>query len=121
MLQKSPDAKLETDELEDSDDKIMCARCGQLVTRTRWALSMGGHEHVFFNPAGIVFRINCFAEAPGATDQGAPSDEFSWFKGYLWNFAMCTGCGEHLGWRFTGASDPPVFFGLIKGRLTNVG
>lgn len=119
MLQKAPETSPDDDLDEALDDAITCAACGHLVTRTRWRLSMDGHEHTFFNPAGRVFTVLCFREAPGAADRGDPTDEFTWFKGYDWNFALCRGCGEHLGWRFTGALDPPLFFGLIKPKLSS--
>ena len=109
-----PDSELD----QKTDDGIYCTACGYMVTRGRWSLSMDGHEHVFFNPAGQVFRILCFREATGVADRGVPTDEFTWFKGYLWNFGLCRSCGEHLGWRFTGDADPPLFFGLIKGKLS---
>lgn len=103
----------------DRDIEYFCVRCGAPVTRGRWEMSMnGGFEHVFFNPAGIVFRVLCFKEAPGATAVGAASGQFTWFKGYLWRIAACTGCDLHLGWRFEGAEAPRVFFGLIKDSLT---
>lgn len=96
-----------------------CAACGLLVTRARWAVAInGGHGHVFFNPAGIVFRVLCFREAPGADAVGAPSGVFTWFRGYDWRLALCRGCATHLGWRWDGAEAPKVFFGLIKDRLT---
>jgi len=119
MLQIAPDSALKTDLDEASDDALYCACCGALITRTRWALSVDGHEHVFFNPAGMVYRILCFAEAPGVRDQGAPTDDFTWFAGYDWNFAFCADCNEHLGWRYTGDGDPILFFGLIKKCLTH--
>ena len=102
------------------DDSILCAGCGALVTRTRWRLAMDGdHERTFFNPAGHVFRVLCFREAPGVAATGNPSDEFTWFKGYLWTFALCQGCGDHLGWRYEGDADPRIFFGLIKNSLSH--
>lgn len=121
MLQEAPDAVLEREVEESTDDALYCAGCGHLVTRGRWALSMDGHEHVFFNPAGQIFRVVCFAEAPGAADVGEPTDEFTWFKGYDWNFALCRGCATHLGWRYAGEASPRVFFGLIKNRLAGPG
>ena len=117
MLQIVPDGAADTETEETTDDAINCAGCGHLVTRGRWRLSMDGHEHTFFNPAGRVFRVLCFREAPGALDEGVPTDDFTWFRGYRWNFAYCKGCDAHLGWRFLGIGEPPVFFGLIKGKL----
>ncbi|MEQ8504448.1 MAG: cereblon family protein [Rhodospirillales bacterium] len=107
-------------ETEDApDDALYCVRCGHLVTRSRWAHTPeGGHERVCANPAGRMFKVVSFLEAPGAGDQGSPTDEFSWFPGYAWNFALCRNCSEHLGWRYTSDLDPPLFWGLIKDRLT---
>jgi hypothetical protein len=103
------------------DIEYFCARCGHLVTRGQWELAMnGGHEHVFFNPAGIVFRIACFRDAPGAKAVGPASGVFSWFKGYLWRMGHCAGCDAHLGWRFEGAEQPQIFFGLIQSALTTL-
>lgn len=123
MLEMHGDSEVHTefDDEHGLDDAIVCLDCGALVTRTRWRLAMDGeHERTFFNPAGHVFRVLCFREAPGTIITGEPSDEFSWFKGYLWRFALCQGCGIHLGWRYEGENDPPIFFGLIKGRLSQV-
>ena len=70
-------------ETEDApDDALYCVRCGHLVTRSRWAHTPeGGHERVCANPAGRMFKVVSFLEAPGAGDQGSPTDEFSWFPG----------------------------------------
>jgi hypothetical protein len=125
MLQLAPDAKVEREAETRDADEIYCAACGHVITNTKWKTARGndhgdgvdgGHEHVFFNPAGVVFRVICFAEAPGVGGHGTPSDEFTWFKGYRWQVAHCLGCNEHLGWRFGNAGD--VFFGLIKPKLT---
>jgi hypothetical protein len=77
----------------------------------------GAHEHVVFNPAGIVFRIVCFAKAPGTLDIGPASDQFSWFKGYDWRLCLCGSCRTHLGWTYAGAVPPAGFHGLIRPRL----
>ncbi|MBI5165051.1 MAG: hypothetical protein HY985_14260 [Magnetospirillum sp.] len=95
-----------------------CIRCGQFVTRTSWALRMGGdHEHVLFNPAGVIFRVACFADAPGVVAVGSASGQFTWFRGYLWRVALCRGCDTHLGWMYEGTGAPAVFFGLIRTLL----
>lgn len=95
-----------------------CAACDATVTHERWGIAVdGGHERTFFNPAGLVFRILCFKEAPGVAAAGAASDAFTWFRGTAWRVGLCRGCGAHLGWRYEGNRAPAVFFGLIKSAL----
>ncbi|NYZ11123.1 hypothetical protein HL658_01060 [Azospirillum sp. RWY-5-1] len=95
-----------------------CARCRVLVTRGRWEMAMdGAHERSVFNPAGLVFRIACFREAPGVAEFGASSTEFTWFRGYAWTIGLCRSCGVHLGWRYEGSLEPAVFYGLVRARL----
>lgn len=95
-----------------------CARCGAFMTRARLGIRMNGeHEHVVFNPAGLVFRIVCFSDAPGAVAVGNASDQFTWFKGFTWRLALCKGCGTHMGWMYEGTGAPAVFFGLIRTML----
>jgi hypothetical protein len=108
---------LDKDETE-TDDALYCAKCGALMTRTRWAADIGGFERVFINPAGRVFRIACFRESPGAADHGEATAQDTWFPGYAWTIQVCKGCGNHAGWRFEGDTEPRVFFGLIKTALT---
>lgn len=108
-----------TDSRADEAERIYrCAVCAREVTRGRWEIAPdGSHERSFFNPAGVVFRVLCFKEAPGAAEVGHATQEFTWFRGYAWRYAVCRGCGTHLGWRYEGAADPAVFFGLIKPAL----
>lgn len=103
----------------EGEEKLFCARCGRLVTMGRWRIAMNDdHEHVVFNPAGAVFRIFCFREAPGAVAAGAATAAFTWFKPYAWRLAMCGGCGGHLGWRYEGADAPRIFFAIIGEAIT---
>jgi len=104
---------------EKTDDAIYCARCGHLVTRTRWKIAMGGGERVFTNPAGFSFHVVCFADAPGASPEGEPTEQHTWFAGYLWTYALCKGCSQHLGWHYRRHAGGDQFFGLIKDRLSN--
>lgn len=67
------------------------------------------------NPAGIVYRIGCFREAPGCAEVGGESAYWSWFPGYTWQIVVCAACTEHLGWRFR--ADDSTFWGLILARL----
>jgi hypothetical protein len=74
----------------------------------------GNHAHTRTNPSGIRFTFGCFRNAPGCSCSGAPTGEHTWFAGCRWRIACCGGCGEHLGWAFTGAES---FYGLILARL----
>lgn len=95
-----------------------CAACGAFMTRGSLGMRMGGeHEHVFFNPAGMVFRVVCFQDAPGAVAVGSPSGRFTWFRGFDWRVALCKACDAHVGWMYEGMGPPAVFFGLIKPML----
>ena len=120
MLQIGPVEKNEHRDEQAADDAVYCAGCGHLATRGRWAMAVNAaHEHTVFNPAGILFKVLCFKEAPGVGASGEASGDFTWFKGYLWRIAFCRGCGAHLGWRFEGDGEPAVFFGLIKPKLSH--
>lgn len=95
-----------------------CARCGTLMTRGSLGIRMNGdHEHVVFNPAGMMFRVACFKDAPGAVAVGNVSDQFSWFRGFTWRIALCKTCDAQMGWMYEGAGAPAVFFGLIRAML----
>jgi len=102
------------------EQPICCAHCRQPVTSKRYRMEIdGAHQHTFFNPAGIVFEIGCFSQAIGCMPTGPPSQEFSWFKGFVWRFSLCSSCFSHLGWFFE--SESSSFYGLIGEKLINKG
>lgn len=102
-----------------SGQKLACKLCHGVITSRGDAIDKDGkHQHTFFNPAGILFEVGCFARAPGCTVSGPPTSEFSWFKGFLWQFSSCSTCDAHIGWFFSGAG--PSFYGLIVTRLVEV-
>lgn len=104
-------------EFDDSGQRsLVCRTCGQPVARLRDRISVGGkHVHALFNPAGILFEVGCFAQAPGCRFEGEFTRDFTWFAGYAWRFAMCLRCAAHLGWEYRGAGDG--FAGLIMAEL----
>jgi len=121
--EKGQPAAGDTPEIDTADDAdaaiekaLLCRQCRSVITSRRYAISVdGNHVHAFFNPAGIIFEIRCFKQAEGCTVQGEPTDEFSWFKGYVWRYALCATCLIHLGWLFD--SGETFFFGLIDNKL----
>ncbi|WP_457575308.1 cereblon family protein [Desulfomarina sp.] len=104
-------------ETEERKEKaLFCRPCGYGITGKREAIEVNGaHEHTFFNPAGVVFHLGCFRIAPGCVQAGPATSEFTWFKGYIWRFALCGNCGVHLGWQYQ--QDESRFFGLILALL----
>jgi hypothetical protein len=99
---------------------LLCRACGTLVTwRDRAIVVREAHAHHVFNPAGVLFHIGCFDDAPGAVPVGPASDLFSWFPGFAWTVTVCAGCRGHLGWLFSGGPSPARFHGLILDRLTD--
>jgi len=105
------------DELGERGEKaVLCRACRSVVTSRSQAVSISGsHTHTFFNPAGIVYGISCYSRAKGCIKHGSPTDEFTWFKGFTWEFTLCATCHDHLGWFFSSAGSS--FFGLISSRL----
>ncbi|NQV55620.1 MAG: hypothetical protein HQ503_07155 [Rhodospirillales bacterium] len=115
MLEIHTENSVEDETIQNDDDALYCSACGHFITRVRWRISRrGDHEHTVFNQAGLLFRIACYADAPGITIAGQPSDEFTWFPGYDWTISCCANCSRHMGWKFTGED---VFFGLIASNL----
>lgn len=98
---------------------IRCRACGKAITTSADRAEVAGaHEHTRFNAYGLVFRFGCFSAAPGCAVAGQPTAEDTWFSGHRWRYALCGGCGEHLGWRFEG---PSSFFGLVLDKLVEEG
>jgi hypothetical protein len=94
----------------------VCAVCSHPVTTEEERIEVDGkHAHVCVNPHGILYRIECFRDAPGCTGVGDPETFWSWFPGCSWQVGLCAGCGEHLGWRFRSADE--AFVGLLPERL----
>lgn len=100
----------------DAEKSILCRTCRVVITDNKHAVAINGsHAHTFFNPSGIVYEIRCFNKARGSILHGKPTDEFSWFKGYVWQFALCANCLAHLGWGFQ--SPDKFFVGLIANKI----
>jgi hypothetical protein len=111
-----PEEGEEALEMEDNESFLICLTCGRVITSQERKIQGGGrHAHTFFNPHGIVFELGCFSSAPGCICRGGLTDEFSWFKGYSWEFALCGDCGEHLGWHYLSGDNG--FFGLILNKI----
>lgn len=102
----------------EDEELLYCVSCLKLITGGDQRISIeGNHEHTFFNPAGIIFKIGCFQEAPGTLSRGIPTVEFSWFSGFFWCITLCSGCLKHIGWQFT-RNGQMCFLGLILNLLT---
>ena len=97
---------------------LYCRACGLRITGEDQRIAVNGsHTHTFFNPAGHVFEVGCFSQAPGCLVSAESSLHFTWFAGYAWRPAFCSGCAVHLGWRFERGDGG--FFSLILPSLTD--
>jgi len=105
---------------EAADVWLVCAECGARIADPEAQLEVNGAQaHTFINPAGIIFRVGCFREAPGARAVGEASEHWTWFAGFVWQAAICHGCGQHLGWFYRNPS--ASFVALILDRVAERG
>lgn len=117
MVEAGLKEKKETRKAVHPTDRILCAACGETITRARHAISRrDAHRHTVFNPMGQLFEIRCFAVAD-CINADPPYTEFSWFPGYSWQMAHCSGCGAQVGWYYRAPGD--AFYGLIANRLVD--
>lgn len=114
---EAPGEEGETEHQEERS--VLCKACGHRITTSNHVVEVEGkHRHTFFNPAGVLFEIGCFSDAPGSEIWGVPTTEFAWFKGFAWRFTNCAGCHNHIGWQFLSGADRS-FYGLVLNRLTD--
>jgi uncharacterized CHY-type Zn-finger protein len=117
---KEPEDKAEErqDTGEFQDKNIYCAICGHVITSVGARFKMNGScEHTFTNPHGYVYTITCFKNAPGTKNAGEETEEYTWFPGYAWSYALCGQCTSHLGWVFA-KQRADIFYGLISERIS---
>lgn len=108
-----------TDESEKEleDDNVYCAVCDNIVSSIKdKAIIEGSFEHTFTNPSNYIFQIGCFKSATGCVSKGYFTDQFTWFKGYSWKYALCGSCSSHLGWIYRDKAKSG-FFGLMLDRI----
>lgn len=98
-----------------------CARCGAFLAPAGAILPVNGSDrHSFVNPSGVRCNFITFGETENVGSSAEIYEEYSWFPGYGWRFAMCTICGIHLGWRFDPldtAGEADSFHGLLIDAL----
>lgn len=105
----------------DDDGRVHCRACSSIVADARAKMEVSGaHVHTFINPAGLIFKVACYAAAPGTSPHGTPSTEWTWFPGYAWQAALCARCADHLGWSYRRPA-PPSFVALILDKVIERG
>lgn len=114
--ERLPGLDIDEDDIDvDPERAIRCAECDHPITSESERVEVhGAHEHRRVNPDGDDFHVGCFGRAPGCAAGGEPTLHWTWFPGYAWRIAHCRGCGEHLGWAFSGEGR---FHALILPRL----
>ena len=112
IVQIEPETKVKT-ELQPQD--WLCLKCSKKITTDKDRFVYNNEsEFQFTNPNGFVFDIITFDAADGCREEGIPTMEFTWFPEHSWSFALCSRCGLHLGWKYSGKFS---FYGLIRARL----
>ena len=102
-------------EIGTAETDWLCAWCLTRVADDRDRFSYEGRqEFSFSNPSGIHFQIITFLQTLGCRQMGTPTLEHTWFPGHAWSHCLCSNCGQHLGWFYSGPHD---FAGLIKGQI----
>ncbi len=110
LVQLNPKVKTE---LQPED--WLCLKCSKKITTDKDRFLYNNEsEFQFTNPNGFVFDIITFDSADGCREEGIPTMEYTWFTGHTWSFALCSRCGLHLGWKYSGKFS---FYGLIRARL----
>lgn len=100
---------------------LLCKFCRQKITSADKAIQINyRHCHTYSNPAGTRFRIGCFSTASGCQHQSPPTEEFTWFKGFSWQVALCANCLTQMGWYYQAAT-AASFYGLILDYLIESG
>jgi hypothetical protein len=112
VTESEPEVKVQS---ELQPDDWLCLRCSKKITEDKERfLYENQSEFQFTNPGGYIFDIITFRTADGCRENGEPTLTFTWFKDHSWSFALCSRCGLHLGWKYSGRFS---FYGLIKSRL----
>lgn len=97
-------------------DYLHCAACSAVISNLANAIEINGsHHHHCTNPHGFDFHVGCFNEALGCSISGEREHADSWFPGFLWRYASCSECQQHLGWYFDHSE--AYFYGLIMDRV----
>lgn len=98
---------------------LLCRNCATRIAEVSAIIPEGELPLVFANPHGMIFELLLLSRAQSLRLVGSATEEFTWFQGYAWRVALCSGCGIHLGWRFEAikGNSPPVFFGLLRREL----
>lgn len=112
LIKQEPEASTET---QLQPDDWLCLNCSKKITSDKERFFYEEQsEFQFKNPDGFVFDIITFNSAEGSVETGQPTLEFTWFPEHSWSYAICSRCGLHLGWKYSGKYS---FYGLIKARL----
>ena len=113
-----PETVSKTEVEKKEDKKLYCINCKQHITNIEQAISINGTcRHIFTNPAGFVYTVNCYETATACVAIGERTEEYTWFPGYQWQIVLCQFCQLQLGWLFSNSTQ---FYAFIEDRLTQI-
>jgi hypothetical protein len=115
MLREAEDPERRSSARTAEPSGVRCGACKTLLaTQNDVTERAGAVDHVFANPAGVVFSIRCFARVEHVQLVGERTFAATWFCGYAWQIAICEACHLHLGWAFFGEAP---FWALVRDRI----
>jgi len=114
-LKKKPSIFEDEDDNKMLQKSLICAACGNHVTKVSEKIEVRGrHDHTFTN-LGYPVQLGCFRNASGCSGVERISHGYSWFRGYSWQIQVCGKCFSQLGWKYMSQNDS--FYGLIFNML----
>ncbi len=114
----SLDPKTDSDNANQRKKSVVrCKACDAYLTENTFLIPIHGEtNHFFTNPSGMGFDLLTYEQAEGCVVSGTPTEYFTWFEGFYWQYSYCKQCGMHLGWYYS-CEGLEGFFGLITDCL----
>ncbi|CAH1725076.1 protein cereblon-like [Aphis gossypii] len=108
--------------------KFLCNHCNTPICDMSnvFPMSPEGPQGTYCNSLGKIHDMITVTELEEDLHEitvGIPSNECSWFPGYVWTIILCPGCHNHLGWRYMVEKNPLLspkeFYGLTLSSISS--
>jgi hypothetical protein len=104
-------------DLKSAKHHVRCKSCLNYLTKNEYLIPVNGEtNHFFTNPTGAGFDLLTYQLVEGCIISGKPTEFFTWFEGFSWQYCYCNSCNTHIGWYFS-CENHCGFFALVTDRL----